>query len=376
MKKVAFVSRDPGSTNVMVSIIPRMKEEFSVSVYGKDNAIKIYQSHNIEVNDISKVISSVDVEELAGFLRSIDVDYLFTGQSSPDDMTENYLWEAARQDGIISFTVVDSWCDYDLRFPLKKEMNNRMNRYIPDYIFVMDEESRSDIAKLDIPLDRLIVSGQPYLQYVYDMYSSMDISVTDEYKQSLGIKDDVKVILYVSDAIREVRDWHSADWGYDQWSIFDNLINAIDSINNINESYVLLVRPHPKEDVEAWRRYVSREQHSIPIVVERESRSETAIKAADYVIGIWSIILLEAVLAQKSVTSVQIGRRDKAPFILEDKGLIKPILDKDELVWQMKSYFNGVPVKKIKWDLGTNAIENIAGFVNKIASGVVQDEEK
>ena len=92
-----------------------------------------------------------------------------TGTSS-EDFTERHLWKAAERAGITSFAVLDQWTNYRLR--LLSEGGNPMNErttadlIVPSFFFIMDEFARNEMCALGIHHEKLVVSGQPFFDYI------------------------------------------------------------------------------------------------------------------------------------------------------------------------------------------------------------------
>jgi hypothetical protein len=140
-----------------------------VDVYGKDVALSIYRKLNIDCSDICDAIPSGTQEEANEFVRNACPDLIVTGTSS-EDFTERHLWKAAERAGITSFAVLDQWTNYRLR--LISEVDDPMTGcpasklIVPSFFFIMDEFARKEMCALGIDREKLVVSGQPFFDYI------------------------------------------------------------------------------------------------------------------------------------------------------------------------------------------------------------------
>lgn len=357
-KKLLLLSRDPGGTNALIAILDELKKRYEVIIYAKDYAADIYRNHGIDYIEL-KTDSKIDITDtLDDIIEEYRPDGIITGQSNKEDNTEMLLWEAARKKGILSFTIVDSWCSYDQRFPLKKDNT----RYQPDYIFVMDRKAQEEICRLGIAEDKVIITGQPYLQYLSAAYDTVTEEEIFAYRSRSAL--DRKIILYASDCIKEIYNGRE-EWGYDQFSIFRSIVKAINETCGDAGEYILIVRPHPKESISDWEKESKLTGSCIPVLIDNATDCKIVIQASELVIGMWTILLIEAALAGKSIASVQIGAKKKAPFVLEERGLIKTFISQEELDRFFRDFFRGGAQEKIEWMMPDNAIGNITEFINE-----------
>ncbi len=369
MKKIIFLARDPGGANALAPVIINISSIYEVAVYGKDFAVERFQYFGIECNDIMKFCSAIDENHIYDFLQEISPDVVFTGTSA-DDYTEKYLWNAAKKQGITSIALIDSWINYGIRFSeyslkdLSFYYENKEFKYMPDYILVIDDYSKQEMIKEGIPENIIYVTGQPYLQYVQNRILQIDEKEVKEYKRRIGCSEKQKLIVYASDDISKTYN-DSLDnlyWGYNEKTIFSYVYRALNDLNS--EEFVLIIRPHPKEDIEYWSNVVRRIPQ-MKVIIDRSTSGDVIIKSADLIIGMQSMFLVEAALAYKEVVSLQIGCKREEPFILSKLGVIQSIFDYDIFRNVVEDFFKGKR-RDINWNVSGNALEKIDSVLKEI----------
>ena len=366
LKKVLFVSQDPGETNALIPIIREMGASCSIDVIAKDIAVHIYKDRGIPYNDIRELVDDVNEDGLEKLLKIYCPDILVTGTSSAD-FFERKMWDAARRLGIKSVAILDSWCYYGLRF--SKFTFSELGRYEcdqeivywPDVLLTMDSFSKNMLIKHGLQKENIRIVGQPFLEVLRNKYFAVDENVICDYKVQLMGNCDKKLIVFGSDNLSDSFLPSSIDyWGYDEKTIFECVFDSVSRTCNNPEEFAILIRPHPKEREGNWSEVLNRiTGGSIDVFIDGSTREETVICSSDIVVGMWSMLLVEACLADKKVISVQIGAKRNAEFVLTDSQAIIPVIDQETLDKQFESYFAGDDsVGKVDWSISSNSINN------------------
>ena len=90
----------------------------------------------------------------------------------------------------------------------------------------------------------------------------------------------------------------------------------------------LVIRLHPKDEPGAYKDILATCPSSINVVVDRETDSNLLLKSADLIIGIFSMILLEAAILERRFISVQIGLKRENPLVFDRMGLVRLDFDR------------------------------------------------
>lgn len=365
MHKIAFISQDPGGTNALVPIIKAMGECCYTTVIAKDNAVDIYERHGIAYINANTLTDQFDKAHLSNILKKYNPRLIVTGTSSTDFYERN-MWIAAKELGIASTAILDSWCYYGLRFSSHTFKDMALYRpgefpCLPDHILVMDDDAKKCMIREGIEENRLEVVGQPFLQELRKSFEDVKQPEISGYKQKL-CGDRKKIIVYASDNLSSsfYPDGRTY-WGYDEKSTFVDIYNSIQKKCKNFDSYTLIIRPHPKEKNDNWDDIMNQiaSEGRDNVVIDRSTREEVLISVADIVIGMWTMLLMEAAIAGKKVLSVQLNAKREAPFVLSEKGLVKPIFCQQELEKTLQMYFSGRTVGEFKWNIGNDSVQRI-----------------
>lgn len=365
MKKIFFFARDPGGVNALIPIILNTDRNLKIVVYGKDGAMERFSQNGVVCEDIMRHCIEISISEIEYLLQVLMPDLIITGTSS-DDFTEKYLWTAARNMKIKSFAVIDSWVNYGIRFSKytlkesEKYWSERDFSYLPNFILTMDDYSKKEMIKDGIPEEKIVVTGQPYLEYTRKRILQVEDEKVKAYRKKVGCLNDEKLIVYASDNI--YRDFDDKEgktyWGYNERTIFPYVYDALMNVEPNSNEFVLLVRPHPKEDISYWEG-IALENKRLRMIIDASTTGDLIIRAADLIISMQSMFLMEAALVGKKIMSVQIGLQREDPLILSKLDIVKPVMDDKNLQLKLHNFFTKKSEKSIMWHVSGNAIENI-----------------
>lgn len=373
MKKIFFFARDPGGANVILPVYERTKMRFEIFVYAKDFAFQKMRTVGVWAIDIDQVCSTTEPDAIYEFLNKINPDAIVTG-TSLDDYTERYLWDAAEKLNIKSFAILDQWMNLGIRFSEytyeQEELYEKCNehRYLPYRILVMDELAKTTLIEEGIDEHRIVITGQPHFESVFDKYQLARLAYDRNYWN----------IVFVSEPIAQdydANDENKLYWGYNERTIFKHLYDCLKRLaKDIVKPIRIIVRPHPREDITYWTKVVQN-QHSDYIELELDVQHDSyeILKAADVVCGMSSMFLLEAVICEKPILSIEIGLQRENPFVLDKEGISRSILTTEELEIRLKQVIQGLQSGKKKDALNFKVIKNAA---ENIVSVIEEETDK
>ena len=366
MKKVLVFARDPGGANIIIPLINELIKAYEVEVYAKEYAfIRIKQVYTA-CRDIELELAENSQEEVFLFLKSKAPDLLITG-TSLNDYTERFLWKASELLGIPSFSIVDQWINLGIRFSKydytgeEKYLKNMTHEYLPTRIMVMDKYAKNELIKQGIEENQIYITGQPHFDTVREKYAMSQIVK--------GNNDTVNII-YVSEPI--ISDYDKGQeqkmyWGYNEKTIFLSLYQSIVEFVSWEKRKVsLIIRPHPREDADKWDEIISSlNSPYIELICDKESDSFDLLKKADVVCGMSSMFLLEAVICEVSVLSIQIGLKRENPFVLDKIGVLKSSLTKAELFDKIKKVLSGEK-QNVSFEIIKSATKKVIANVKEV----------
>jgi hypothetical protein len=373
-RRILIFSRDPGGTNAVMQLIEPLRAlQNQVDVYGKDIALSIYRKLNMDCSDISDAIPTGTQEETIEFLRKICPDLVVTGTSS-EDFTERHLWKAAESAGIASFAVLDQWTNYRLRLipegdgPTTEHPASEL--VLPSFFFIMDEFAKKEMCALGIDREKLVVSGQPFFDYIRktgDKFTAGDIK---RLRQELNGTEDSLVFVFASQPIASVhlKNGMAEDhWGYTEKTVLKSLVGCLSKLTEeLAVKVTLVLRLHPKDESNAYQDALADLPSSIKVAFDRETDSSLLLKSADLIIGMFSMLLLEAAILERPFISVQIGLKRESPLIFDRMGSARSILSEEELEKTLREVLNGKrrDVSNLKFEFGATEriVEYLEGY--------------
>ena len=370
-RRILVVSRDPGGTNAILPLIaPLQALGNELKVYGKDAALSIYRKQNIDCADICVAIPSGTQEETDEFVRKTRPDLILTGTSS-EDFTERHLWKAAERVGITSFAVLDQWTNYRLR--LISEGGNPMNGavsselIVPSYFFIMDEFAKEEMCALGIDRNKLVVSGQPFFDYIRKTGDKVTPQKVEELRRELTESDGGQVFVFASQPIASIHRQNGMPedyWGYTEETVLNSVVKTLSIVTrDLATEVTLVLRLHPKDEVEAYKGVVGTLPSSIKVVVDRGTDSNLLLKASDLIIGMFSMLLLEAAILERPFISVQIGLKRENPLVFDRMGVVRSILTEQELEETFRRILSGKSRELPNLDFQFGATERIINYL-------------
>jgi nucleotide-binding universal stress UspA family protein len=341
MPKVLLFACDPGGANAIIPLINEFRKRgYQISLFGKNEALKKYHGLGLRGKNIMRFIPAVSIEAMGCFLKEINPDIIVTGTSA-NDKTEKYLWAAGRKLAIPSFAVLDQWINYGIRFSrygvsdIAKYNKTPTLDYLPDKIFVMDGYAKKELEKTGVAGERVVIGGQPYFDSIQEHAKKITAAEVRDFKSRHHIKSSNFVITFASEPITRTYGNHNGRnyLGYTEKTIALELLQALQELARGSAlNFTLVIKLHPKEMISDWHEIIKDNQtEDLKIILMKSGNVWELMKASNLVCGMTSMFLIEAVVLQRPVLSIQIGRKRKSEFVLEKRGILKPVFDQSIL---------------------------------------------
>lgn len=291
MKKILFFSCEPVGAEVLIPVIQNMLDDndFEVIVLGYRYAIDRFEKKNIQY----KTIEAIKKDDFT-LLDKYKPDYIITSATSlpQKDMSEKYLWDNAKKKNIPTIAFLDQWQNYAIRFSGVSE--DEYMEYQPNFINCINDIGTKEMLKLGFEGNKLVELGQPYLTNIKNEDKHIDREILLE---KLKIKKNQEVILFVSEAIEE---HFGKNRGYTQYETLEYLL----SNDKFLENKQIIIKLHPKDDISKFNKYDNL------ILIQNEYSALEMINISNYIIGMTSIMLIEAYILEKKVLSIQLNAKD------------------------------------------------------------------
>ncbi len=303
--RVLTLAGDPGGGAAIAPVIERLSETKTVHAYAYRQSVELFWDRGINCEAMCESTSDADFHKL---LDDVRPDVVLSATSVNGVDLERKLIRAAYELEIPSVSVLDFWANYRSRFA---DADGEL-RYLPNRIAVMDAKARESMIVAGFPEGIITITGQPALDHLTNVIKSKKRQRRIDTRSALGIDDTAKLVVFMSQPLEEFyRDYNTDQLppAYNEKTVFADLISAA----NDNESIRIVIKPHPREVLDSWKEVL--EEHSL-VSLDSETNSHDLALAADRVVGMTSMILVECAMLGCRVISVQSGEAEsKNPFV-------------------------------------------------------------
>ncbi len=324
---IVVICGDPGGANAIIPVIKQLHSEKKrdVLVFAYRQAIDIMSKSNISFSAVDEKITDSAIQDL---LHRAKPAIIVTGTSFKPIGLEVKFIQAARKLKIPCLAVLDFWSNYSLRF---SDTAGDL-KYVPDKIAIMDEVAYSEMIAEGFHPDSLILTGQP----AFDALAEYKLNFNNEKCQK--IRNDFHIHaneLFVVFASQPLSLLYGEDGfnplflGYTEKTVLNNLITALEQIaQDGNKHIVLLIRPHPREKLDEYKKITS---NVIRISESNDGNPRDIVMASDLVIGMNTVLLVEACYLGCIVVSMQPGLRLKDSLPTNNKGYSIPVYSNEKI---------------------------------------------
>jgi len=285
MDGIIFVANDSGGARLLAPLIRE--------VTAAGHAVRVLASGPAEAMwselEVSRDAAAHDrVEWLVDYLAAHRPDLMVTGTSHFSDLERN-AWVAARRLGIRSVAAIDAWVNFPERF-----VRNDGEFVQPDHVCVIDDGSRERLQSDRRIEAQIHVCGQPHLE-------SLVTSLVGA-RRARGPADPARLVFFSNPVFVDLP---PEERPYDQFKAASVLFAALRG----TEGCELLIKPHPREAVDPWQKWVASVEGDVPAVTTTQAKADDLLVSCDGACGITSMSLVEASLLGRPVLSLQPGRR-------------------------------------------------------------------
>lgn len=267
------------------------------------------------------------IEALSGRAPDLLLTDTINLSRDPGGLLCSGLWRAARERGVPSLAFMECWWGYAERFQLPGEAGPMV---LPDRIAVVDPLAQGEFLARGFPEEALAVLGSPWLEKLSRMGAARRGELGREFRRECGFGPDDLVLLFVSQPLE--KSISRERWGLSEKTVLEDLVCAFGSFApGIPSNARLAILAHPEEDREALAGHVASLCPPLPWRVLGPCDPIGAALGADLTLGIFSMLLTEAVVLGRPVLSVQTGRAREDMLVTNLVGATRAVLDRGEL---------------------------------------------
>ena len=288
--KVLVVFSDPGGAKPLLSFV-KLNNLEEKSYIVSDRSYLFYKNFELEVHSTNNLTPNQILE------RELP-DYVITGTSYTSKIELEFL-KATKEKGIVSYSFLDHYTNFIERF-----MISETERVLPDNIFVTDQKAY-DIAMTFETGVNIIISGNFYHEFLKEWVPQIDIH---QFRKELNITEKQKIMLFAPDPLSNVGG--NEVFGFDELSVFKSLEQTLIKYNT--DDFVIIAVLHPNQN----RDYIlpSLKASKLNVIVNETYDLNTLIYYADVVVSMFSNILIEALILNRSILRYMIGYKQTDPF--------------------------------------------------------------
>lgn len=278
-----------GSGRAIAPVIRALRSRgHNVVVAASGQAVEAFERDHIAFSVVDLAPESMP-KAAAEMIGNVPPAAILTGTSTGVTF-EKVVIEIAKRRGIQTISVLDHWSNYLARF----EGPSGIDHYFPGCLAVMDETARRDLVAIGYADDAIALTGQPAFDGILTLIRKDRAAIREQF----GVHDDERLVVFASEPQR--RD-HGDSLGYDETDALRMLLDSIADLPDPKPR--VLIKPHPTESTDALATvaaaYIPR-----PTIIGDVDRWELAL-AADVVVGMTSLILIESALLGTPAISVQ-----------------------------------------------------------------------
>ena len=296
-KKTIFVGIDPAAQNTIYSIISNLLKKG----WTKED-LSFYTSETEGyVSDLTApFVKSIpfDPKSIEAVLVKSNPSLIFLGTSMGNG--EAPWIRKANEKGIKTISFVDHWVNFSKRFITPS------GHCFPSEIWVLNEEAKQVALKEGLPAEKIRIVRNPYYQLIENYRPEMS---RESFYELLGVEKN-RTIVFISDPLKD----NLPDIGFDEFSIVSAVLENISILQKENSlgKYNFLIKLHPRcvrgKYKEIAQRYQSK---NINVKEIGEADPKTMNYYADYVIGMFSNMVVEALLMKKKVLRVELNQKEE-----------------------------------------------------------------
>ncbi len=307
---IAAVGGDPGPARALAPVLRKLAQgPAGVLALTYGQAGDIWSGLDLARKPLAP---GVQAKDCAALLRDMGAAALLVGTSYNELMLEHLFLEAARVLGLPSLAVLDFPSHFRARFSGR---DGRLS-HLPDAIAVDSAATRRQMLAQGFPEQVIQVTGAPAFDSLAGFREAFREDQRQQIRQALGAGPGEFLVLFASQPLSrfyEIRPGSLGELAFNERQVLEAVGKALARIaRRSGRSLVLVVRPHPREDPADFDWFSS---PGLKHMVSNRFTSWEVVCAADLVVGMNSVLLMEACHLGRIVVSVQPGqsRSDSLP---------------------------------------------------------------
>ena len=299
--KIFFVFSDVAGANAILSIVDNLVKKGKVQQ--KDFFIFSDINRKYFLNYKINIVQN-EFETIENLVDKFKPQYLFSATSFHN--YEHNWRKYFVKNSIPCSAFIDHWVYYKRRFTFDNET------VYPNTIYVINKIAKIEALKEGLPLNSIKVIGNPYYSKVKEFKPKIN---RKSFFKSIGIKNNKKLITFVSENIKTdiPKDKNGKSiLGFDEYDSLINMFNALKEVSRTNNEILdfnYIIKIHPISDSNKFDSILNCFKMFNNIYVIKKVNPLLLNFYSDYICGMFSNMLIEALLMQKKVCRIQINQK-------------------------------------------------------------------
>ena len=329
--KGIFVFSDPAGANAVLALVDQLIKEGKKQ---NEDFIVFTNSKGVFNQKYNGLVQRVDFSDnfAKTMINKFKPNYLFTATST-NDFEHRWRKLVNKDEGIKTIAFIDHWTNYIERFTFKDEI------VFADEIWVVNQTAKKEAIEAGIPQELIKVTSNPY----YEKVSSFTPRIPKtEFFNKYQLDPNKQVVLFISDDIkRSFPKDEKGDCvlGFDEFTVLKDVLIAFKELENKIDwhNYQLVIKLHPRSEPNKFDQLLkefspneldySQIQNCDPLFLNYFS---------DIILGMFSNMVIEAMLMGKKVLRVQIGQKGDDLMKFGEKAVF--VSNKNKLKEQLTNY--------------------------------------
>jgi hypothetical protein len=328
MADVLCVCGDPGPAAAVAPVAACLQQRgHAIRGLSSAAAVASFAEFGFTTMTVPDPFAAAAVERLG------DADVILAG-SSWGERSELPVIACGQRTHLKSLVVLDFWSHYRERFTLPDG-----SRVFPSRVAVMDQRARAGMLAAGCPADRLVVTGAPQFDRLVDPATQESARrAIDAVRAAAGAGPDTAFVLFISQPIEMQV---GRQFGYTESEVLIAALDALDRIGAAKGRTIAVgIRRHALErsavPLPAYRRL-----HVVELPSSLDKMA--CLLAADLVVGMNSVMLIEAALLGRQVLSLQPGLATPDALWTNETGATTPVYDRESIDAAVAAALNRAP---------------------------------
>jgi hypothetical protein len=361
--EVLIFVEDPGAANYVAALPAALEAHgWRVALVAEGSACSYLQALGVAVKTVPPGAEAADILALTRPRVCV------TGSSENLETLGLKLNHASPAARIESVGVVDAPANAAYRF---RGLSDNPLAYVPHWLLVPDEGTRQLYAALGFPLQRIVVCGHPHYDFVRAKRAALAAEGQAALKCRLlpGVLPGQKVAVFgaeLSTGLNPQQFQHSAEYtlsgrGARRGRTEIVLEEFLDAVSGISPRPYLVLRLHPKNAPEEFSDY----RPEFDWVSQGGSPLEL-LYAADLVVGMTSMLLLEAVLLGRPALAI-VPRTAELAWLPIRTDLLASATTRPQLRSKLRDLLQSdTPPVTAEVALVSNSLQHVVEFIEHI----------